>query len=231
MAEAGRAVRAAEIFEALKRRILRWEYPPGQRLGEEELCREFGVSRSPVREALRMLEESGLVDRAPYRGCSVKQPNLQEINELYDVRVILESAVAELLASRALASPELERLAGVWAALARVQSYAEVDGAELAEQDRAFHESLAAATGNRTLCEMLRAVNDRLHFMRMTDITSVDRLWQTCRQHLEILERIAAGDVPGAREALRANITGAREHVESAVKEVLVRAYMSGGER
>ncbi len=99
LSESSKAVRAAEIFSVLKTRIVQWEYPPGHRFTEEELCKEFGVSRSPVRETLRMLEENNLVDKIPYRGCTVKQPDLNEINELYDVRVILESAVAEHLAT------------------------------------------------------------------------------------------------------------------------------------
>ena len=61
--ETARAVRGSEIFTALKSRIIRWEYPPGYRFTEEEICKEFGVSRSPVRETLRMLEEHGLVDK------------------------------------------------------------------------------------------------------------------------------------------------------------------------
>jgi DNA-binding GntR family transcriptional regulator len=71
-----------DIFDTLKNRIIRWAYLPGQRLTEESLCQEFGVSRVPVREALRMLEDSKLVDKVPYRGCTVKQPDLTEIHEL-----------------------------------------------------------------------------------------------------------------------------------------------------
>src|SRR5204862_1866743 len=97
--ETARAIRGAEIFAALKHRIIRWEYPPGYRFTEEEICKEFGVSRSPVRETLRMLEEHGLVEKVPYRGCTVKQPDVQAINELYDVRAILETQVGELMAN------------------------------------------------------------------------------------------------------------------------------------
>jgi DNA-binding GntR family transcriptional regulator len=222
-----RAARPAEIFAVLKGRIVRWEYPPGYRFTEEALCREFGVSRSPLREVLRMLEEHGLVDKVPYRGCTVKQPNLQEIGELYDVRLILETAVVERLATQGLPPDLRARLTATWARLARVTSYAEVDGARLADDDRAFHEELAAAAGNRALLDLLRGINDRLHFIRMTDITTVERLWETCAQHVRILDHIAAGDVALAREAMRANIEGARAHVRSAIKEVLARAYLA----
>ena len=72
--------RSEEIFETLKSRIIRWDYPPGYRLTEDTLCSEFSVSRIPVREALHMLVENNLVDRVPHRGCTVKQLNLGEIN-------------------------------------------------------------------------------------------------------------------------------------------------------
>lgn len=233
--EGGRAGRPAEIFAALKQRILQWDYPPGHRFTEEELCRSFGVSRSPVREALRMLEESGLVERAPHRGCTVRQPNLQEINELYDVRLILECAAVELLAARGVPAAELDALAQTWRALAQVQSYAGLQTAALAQHDRLFHEALTRLTGNRTLLDLLVSINDRIHAIRMIDITTVERLWETCRQHLAIVERVAAGDAPGARAAMRANIDGARAQVEQALKDVLARAYfaqqVSGAQR
>jgi DNA-binding GntR family transcriptional regulator len=229
--ETARAVRGSEIFTALKNRIIRWEYPPGYRFTEEEICKEFGVSRSPVRETLRMLEEHGLVDKVPYRGCTVKQPDVQAINELYDVRAILESAVVEQLATNGLPPELIESLTQTWSRLGRTSSYAEVEALDLATEDRVFHEALAQATGNRTLFDMLRTINERLHFLRMFDITTAERLWDTCRQHLHILDAIAAGDAPAAKDAMRLNIEGARQQVKNAIKEALARAYLAQGER
>ena len=229
--ETARAVRGAEIFTALKNRIIRWEYPPGYRFTEEEICKEFGVSRSPVRETLRMLEEHGLVDKVPYRGCTVKQPDVQAINELYDVRAILELAVVEQLATAGPQRDLVDNLARAWRRLASASSYADVEAVDLPNEDRVFHESLARATGNRTLLDMLQTINERLHFMRMFDITTVERLWDTCRQHLAILDAIAAGDAAAAKEAMRLNIEGARRQVRNAIKEALARAYLAQGER
>lgn len=227
MTEQQKSVRAAEIFTILKHRILRWEYPPGHRFTEEEICREFGVSRSPVRETLRMLEENGLVDKVPYRGCTVKQPNVQEINELYDVRIILESAVVEYLAEHGLPPEVGTSLRITWRSLPEIAAQRAIDSVELANQDRTFHETLALATGNKTLYDLLSGINDRLHFIRMTDITTIDRLWETCQQHMHILESITLRDAASAKVAMRANIEGARVHVKAAIKEVLAGAYMS----
>jgi DNA-binding GntR family transcriptional regulator len=229
--ETAKVVRGAEIFTALKSRIIRWEYPPGYRFTEEEICKEFGVSRSPVRETLRMLEEHGLVEKVPYRGCTVKQPDVQAINELYDVRAILESAVVELLATAKQPPELLAGLARSWNDLARVSSYAQVEELDLANEDRVFHEALARATGNRTLFDLLHSINERLHFMRMFDITTVERLWDTCSQHLRIVDAIGVGDVMAAKDAMRLNIEGARRQVKNALKEALARAYLGPGDR
>jgi DNA-binding GntR family transcriptional regulator len=220
-------VLVAELCAILKDRIVRWEYLPGHRFTEEEICKEFGVSRSPVRETLRMLEEHGLVDKVPYRGCTVRQPDVHAINELYDVRAILELAVVERLATHGTPSGVLEDLSHTWSELGRVTTFSAVEDVDLAHADRVFHETLAQATGNRTLLDMLRSINDRLHFMRMIDITTVERLWETCRQHLLILDAIATGNATEAQAAMRQNIEGARQHVKSAIKEALARAYLS----
>jgi DNA-binding GntR family transcriptional regulator len=178
-----------------------------------------------------MLEEHGLVDKVPYRGCTVKQPDVQAINELYDVRAILELAVVERLAAAAGPRGMLDSLAQVWSKLARVTVFREVEDIDLAQADRAFHETLARATGNSTLVDMLCSINERLHFVRMIDITTVERLWDTCRQHMLILDAIAGGDAVAAKDAMRLNIEDARQHVKSAIKEALARAYLSHYER
>ena len=172
-----KASRSDEIFNVLKARIIRWDYPPAHRLTEDALCAEFGVSRIPVREALHMLVENNLVDRVPHRGCTVKQPNLGEIHELYEVRLALELYVVEQLALQGLGQTTHTSLAAQWQELAGHAAAAELPDTEtLARHDEAFHETLAAATGNVTLLAHLRLLNERLLFMRMTDITTPNTL-------------------------------------------------------
>lgn len=216
-----------EIFDTLKKRIIRWEYLPGQRLIEESLCHEFGVSRIPVREALRMLEDNKLVDKVPYRGCTVKQPDLDEINNLYDVRLALELFVVEQLTTRGISPDILQALTQTWRALLAYETPEAIDPFRLARQDEAFHETLAQATSNKAMFDLLHSVNERLYFTRMTDITTLDRMHTTCRHHLQILQAIEAQDVPTARQTMRANVEFGRTNVESALRDALVRAYMN----
>jgi DNA-binding GntR family transcriptional regulator len=221
-----RSNRSAQIFAVIKDRIIRWQYPPGHRFTEQELADEFAASRSPIREALRMLVENGLVDKVPHHGYHVKQPNRTEIEELYDVRLALETFIVERVAQNGLPAAEAERLHAFWAGLlAQLPSM----DSNAALADEHFHEALARATGNKTLLDMLRSINERLRFVRMTDITTPERLRATCQQHLAILGRIAANDVAGARDALRGNVEQGREHVQNAFLQALANAYQDGG--
>lgn len=221
-----RSTRSTEIYQTLKQRIIHWEYPPGHRLTEELLCQEFGVSRIPVREALQLLEERRLVDRAPHRGCSVKQLDLAEIHELYDVRLALESYVVEELTRRGMPAPQRVALEHKWRSLGELQLWSAVDSEVLAHEDERFHLTLATATGNRTLTELVQSLNERLFFVRLADITTSARLQTTSHQHGEILAAIGDGDAARAVAALRANIAFGRNNVEAALREILARVYL-----
>ena len=214
---------SADVFSVLKERIIRWQYAPGHRLTEEGLCEEFGVSRSPVREALRMLVENNLVDKAPHRGYSVKQLDLQEIHELYDVRMALELYVIERLIQRGYPQKEWEVLRRTWQDMRKAAMTASSD---FAARDEEFHETLASWTGNQTLLQQIHSIDERLHFIRMTDITTAERLRKTCEQHVRILDCIKNKDIGCAREALQGNIEEGRKNVEHAIKEALARAYL-----
>jgi len=211
------------VFLELKKRIIHWHYPPGYRFTEEGLCEEFGVSRSPVREALRMLVENGLVDKEPHRGYSVKQPDMREIYELYEVRLALELYVVEMLTKTDIPSADWERLHTAWQTI--LEKIPEnVD--DFSKKDEEFHEALATFTNNKVLIQQLHGIDERMHFIRMMDITTSERLQATCEQHIRILQCIKEGNVECAREALEKNIQDGRGNVEQAVKSALAKAYM-----
>lgn len=213
---------STSIVATLKERIIGWQYPPEHRLTEEGLCREFGVSRSPVREALRVLATNGLVRRMSNRGYAVRQVNMRELEELYEVRLALELFTVEALASRGVPAAALDALRETWATLEREPARSDEDMAEL---DTEFHETLAALVGNETLLQQLRAINERLLVFRMIDFGEEDRVSSTCTQHLMVIDRIAARDPEGARKAIRTNIDDGRVIVGTAIKEALARAY------
>jgi len=214
---------AGKLVGQLRERIIRWEYPPGHRFTEEDLCGEFGVSRSPVREALKVLVANGFVEQLPRRGYAVRQLDVQEIEELYEVRLALEQLVVERLSERDKPGEGLDELRWSWSELL-VGPAPSSDA--LARLDEAFHEGLARVLGNGTLVRHLQAINERLLIFRTIDFESPQRVGETCRQHLSVLDRIAAGDPEGAREAIRCNIDDGRLIVESAIADALARSYL-----
>jgi DNA-binding GntR family transcriptional regulator len=210
------------IVATLKERIIGWQYPPEHRLTEEGLCREFGVSRSPVREALRVLATNGFVRRMANRGYAVRQVNMRELEELYEVRLALELFTVEALAARGVPATALDALRETWQ---RIEQEPARSDEEMAELDTEFHETLVALVGNETLLQQLQAINERLLVFRMIDFGKEDRVATTCVQHLNIIAQIAARDPEGARKAVRSNIDDGRTIVGTAIKEALARAY------
>ena len=106
-----------EIYTILKERIIRWEYLPYQRLTEQSLCEEFNVSRSPVREALKALEENGLIVKESNVGYEVVQPNLKDVFEYYEFRLALELFLVEKLAMDGIDDAVCEKLSRQWRSL------------------------------------------------------------------------------------------------------------------
>ncbi len=222
MKERKHSSRSTSIISTLKSRIIGWEYPLEYRLTEEDLCKEFGVSRSPVREALRELATHGFLKHLPRHGYVVKQLSPKEILEAYDVRMALELFVVEQLAQRAEPIKEIEDLKQTWTNLLNGPT-PQIE--ELAELDTKFHETLAQALGNSTLLDQLRLINERLLVFRMSDFGRPERTHITCRHHLDILARIEDKDMAGACKAMRENIEDGRNAVSSAIKEVLAKTY------
>ncbi|HWF61412.1 MAG TPA: GntR family transcriptional regulator [Nitrospira sp.] len=219
---------SSSIVATLKEQIIHWQYPPEHRLTEAELCEKFNVSRSPVREALRVLASDGFVKKLPNRAYVVRQYNLSEIEELYDFRLALELYTVERLATKdPLHRNDKEAISKLKSTWIELLNGPAKKADELAKLDTLFHETLAHALGNRPLLQHLRTINERLMLFRMIDFDKSDRAESTCRQHLKILKCITAGDAPGARAAMQRNIEEGRNNVHTAIKDALAKAYSS----
>jgi len=169
-----------------------------------------------------MLADRHLIEKQPRQGHSVKQLNLTEIHELYDVRLVLESFIMEQICRNGLDNAVLLALQQRWTRL--YEGLPEMT-ADPASADEEFHQAFARAVANRTMAAMLRDIDDRIRFVRIADITSAERLGVTCQEHLEIVDAVRRHDADKAVEALRRNIEGGRNKVESAVKEALASAH------
>lgn len=196
------------VAEQLRSMILSGELASGERLLEDKLAEALGVSRNPVREAIRTLESTGLVEVVPRRGAYVCQPDLDEVRQLLDLRAVLEGHAAELCARTAPTEviDQLRRLLDEGEAAA-----AEGNTVRAAEIHLEFHRTVEEAAGNPHLRQAIEPVRQRteLVFSMLLDDRS-DTGWD---EHRAILDAIAAGDPERAR-------TSVRRHIESVVDDL-----------
>ncbi|WP_309386488.1 GntR family transcriptional regulator [Cerasicoccus frondis] len=220
-----RSSRSEDVYKVLEKRILAWEYPPGHRLKEDELCKEFNVSRIPVREALSRLSQIHLVERKPNVGCTVKRWSVNEINDLYELRIALESYVSESLANNPPSEEVFAEQIAAWRQHLEASKCEGFPKKSWFTADEAFHESLVIALGNQQILTMLRDINSRLRFLRVKDITNAQVLADSSKQHLAIMDAILAGNAELAVATVRSNIRMGKDNVKAALQDVLLRAF------
>jgi DNA-binding GntR family transcriptional regulator len=208
------------VHHELKRRLTLWEYLPGTRMGEEALAAEFGVSRTPVRDALRRLEQEGfLEDTEGWTGYRVRKPDLPRMEELYEVRLSLEQAAVRRLAA-APAGPEIDELLRLWQ---QPKGPSPAPDPDMVHADEAFHETLARLAGNQTLYTMLCSIDEHIRIIRTNDFLTPRRISQTYRQHRGILLAVRRGDPDLAVERLSAHIQESQSFVREAAARALTR--------
>ncbi len=208
-----------QLEEHLRRAIIDGLYPPGSHLSDRALCEQFGVSRSVVREAVRLLEAEGLVTLIPHRGPFVAFLSAEEAAQIYEVRAALEGLAGAGFAQRA-SEPQRDALRDVYAALATAEGGA--DKRELLDLKRRFYDVLLAGCGNAYVARMLAQVLNRNTQLRATSLSAPNRLPHTIREIGEIVEAVLRRDPHAARRACIA-------HVEAAATIAL--AILSENER
>lgn len=178
-------------------------YPPGARLLETELAETFGVSRTPVREALRRLESQGVVTHEARKGAVVASLDYNQLGELYAVREVMEGLAARL-AARFASPAEVQLLRDM---IARDRQ--EADPGKLAAANKRFHRQLHLASHNRVLSQTLDPVRRSLALLSGTTFAAAERPDQSNAEHEAIVDAIAARDEDAADTAARAHIASA----------------------
>ncbi|HJU50729.1 MAG TPA: GntR family transcriptional regulator [Acidimicrobiia bacterium] len=193
-----------QIADEIRAAILAGRYKPGERLMEEVLANEFGVSRNPVREALRQLSVAGFVDVVPRHGASVATLGVQSVRELFEVRSALEAVMARL-ASERITTAQLEILADLVAKGQRAVANEELDA--LPGLNTAFHNAIARAAGNSRLVALNETVRDTIQWVyaRALRLRAIDS-W---KEHSELFEAIRARDATLAAHLALDHITRA----------------------
>jgi DNA-binding GntR family transcriptional regulator len=212
---AGGGALRRHAYEALKGMILSSAFHPGERLSEVRLSQLIGVSRTPLREALMLLEAEGLVIGRQNSGYSVVHFEPEAIRNLLVAREGLDAYVAEV-ACRTATEGDLERLKAVMAEIEetdRRQDNARREPARELELGLKVHEVIVSATRNPALQDMTRRLYEQLRVALWLEVLWVDSWDDAVEQHREIIEAVLARDVPRAVEA-------AREHIRDSLRNM-----------
>jgi DNA-binding GntR family transcriptional regulator len=225
-----RASLAEQVYAALKTEIQDFRLVPGDRFSEAELGQRLGVSRTPVREALFRLRNEGFLDVESKSGWSVKPIDFSRLEQLYDLRVVLEAASVTRLCSRVEPAPALDALKAAWLVPAAEQL---ADGREVAALDERFHATLVDAAGNAEMARVHWDVTERIRIIRHLDFSRADRIEATYAEHAKILRAVMQRKLDQALLLLRSHIEQSKSEVRKITLHTLheARARVAAGGR
>lgn len=199
------------VFDALRNAITSGLLPPGERLMENQLAEQLRVSRTPVREAIRKLEQEGFVVMVPRRGTYVADLSIRDINEVFEIRSALEVLAAGLAAER-ISEEDLEHLERLLVAIG--EHIENGDTAKIVEADCNFHDILYGATNNKTLAAIISNLREKFTVFRTITYSYPGRAKRSLEEHRRLVEALAKRNPAMAQQL-------ARKHMDNAEQTLL----------
>ena len=199
------------VFEVLREAIISGQLAPGERLMEIQLAEELGVSRTPVREAIRKLELEELVLMVPRKGAYVASLSMKDVVEVFEIRGALEGLAAALAAER-ITEEELESLQRQLVKSAEMIGNADLQG--MVEADTGFHQILYQASRNERLAQIINNLREQIQRFRQTSLSYPGRMKIALEEHREIVDAVSARDPEMARKL-------AQDHIENAENSMM----------
>ncbi|MGM0378780.1 MAG: GntR family transcriptional regulator [Bacillota bacterium] len=203
------------IFDRVRDEIINGDYNPGDKLIENRLAKELGVSRTPVREALKQLELDGLVESIPNRGVIVKGISDQDIYDIYTVRISIETIAARWAVER-MTEKDLEELEEIYDLMEFFTSKG--NAKRIFELNTEFHEKIYSSTKSRFLENILRDFQLFIKSTRLESLKTEGRLDKALKEHKEILNALKDRDADRACKYIRQHIETARKNVNKILK-------------
>lgn len=180
-----------ELVDLLHDMVLDGELRPGDKINEQALCTRFGVSRTPLREALKVLASGGLVILAPNRGASVAQISPQEIDQLFPIMGALESLAGELACAE-ITDGEVARIQKMHDQM--VRHYEKREAGPYLKLNRSIHEAIFEAAGNAELTQLYHTIMVRTHAVRFTAKKSPARWDEAIEDHIQMMDALRKRD-------------------------------------
>ena len=201
-----------DVASQLRNYIFEGQLRPGSFIDEATLCELWSISRTPLREALKVLTAEGLVRHEPRRGCFVNEVTEQDLDDIFPVIALLEGRCAFDATQRA--TPADVQVLEVWherlrqhALAGRIQDYYEANFA--------IHEAIITLANNKWLAQTISDLRKILKLARLQQLHAPGRLKQSLKEHLAVFEALKAGDAVGAEAAMRDHLLQQREALRS----------------
>lgn len=204
------------VFQVLKEAIITEELKPGERLMEVQLAEDMGVSRTPVREAIRKLELEGLVSMVPRKGAYVADISIKDAAEVFEIRWALEGLAASL-ASERITDGEIKKLEK---ALKDIEKAAKKgDTKTIIKKDAEFHNILFNSTRNGRLAQIINNLKEQIYRFRVESFRNPKRFKNTIQEHKAIIEAIKERNSQKAEEITKIHIRKAEDNVLSRLRQ------------
>jgi len=200
------------VYEKIKEAIVEGVIRPGERLSEVELADKLAVSRTPVREAIRQLAQTGLVTLEPRRGAYVTLPTIKDASDLYDLRTTLEIMAVRLIAQ----DPPAKKLAECRAIFADMTD--QTDTKHYLAEDRKFHGMLYLMSGNKYLSVMLGNISDLINLCRHYSVEGIP-LSTFAHEHVAVIDAISSGDPDLAEHTMHEHLDRSRSGLMTFLQE------------
>lgn len=199
-----------QVYQFLKEKICSGEYHPGQKLQELALASELQVSRSPVREALRRLGADGLVEEVPNKGVSVKVYTTKDMDEIYELRLMMENQAIERIPAQ-----QLQAMEGFLRSLVSdmQEAYERQNQQNYIRLDTELHRALVQNCGNALLFQLYDRLDSQIRQFRRFSLENTDRRADSVMEHRRIIDLLLAGDREGAKAENRTHLLLARDQV------------------
>lgn len=212
---------AEQVYQLLKQDIFNFRLFPGDRFSETDIAQHYGVSRTPMRDALFRLLREGYLEVGFRRGWKVSDINFEQLDQLYDLRIVLEVAAIDKLSMTAPPHVAIDELKAVWCVPVELR---ESDPSVMFAMDETFHRGLVVATGNAQMLRVHNDVTERIRIVRRLDFLKPHRTSATYDEHSTMLNLIDRGKVAEANILLRAHITQSKLEVRKITLSMLAAA-------
>jgi DNA-binding GntR family transcriptional regulator len=206
-----------QVAERLRARIFAHELAPGAWVDEQAIASEYGISRTPLREALKVLASEGLVTLRPRRGCYVTELSEQDLDDIFPVMALLEGRCAQEATLKA-GPADRQRLAAIHETLERHAAANDAD--RFFEANQQFHDALQALAGNRWLKQLIDETRKFIKLTRRDSLRLEGRLRQSLAEHRAILAAIEAGRADDAGRLMHDHILSGRAALDKLLTQI-----------